>query len=233
MMKRTKILLALLCTALVGRAQDGDYRPMLVEGRVWKVIIDTKRLAFDPVVNEFVLKDTTIIEEYKYSSGYPAREDCTGRKVYWTASNEEHIEFDFGLNEGDIFVSACGNNYTVESIDSIEVNGQVYRRFFFRGLNHSIYCWVEGIGSSTYGPNNFLCTSQSYAISCRTEQVLDDGVCVFEYKDFFSPAVSAGITTTTLSPSATDALFDLHGRRLAAPPAKGVYIQGGRKRVAP
>jgi hypothetical protein len=42
----------------------------------------------------------------------------------------------------------------------------------------------------------------------------------------------AGISTVTLSPSAhSQQLFDLQGRRLAAPPAKGVYIQGGRLKI--
>jgi len=46
--------------------------------------------------------------------------------------------------------------------------------------------------------------------------------------------VPAGIRIIMDSPKGlSQDCFDLHGRRLTAPPAKGVYIQGGRKRVAP
>ena len=46
----------------------------------------------------------------------------------------------------------------------------------------------------------------------------------------FAPAETSGIVATK-SESCPSDIFDLHGRKLSAPPTHGVYIQGGKKRM--
>ena len=55
----------------------------------------------------------------------------------------------------------------------------------------------------------------------------DGDICIFDaMKEMSGIKSTRGVTASTLQ------VFDLHGRRLTSKPEKGVYIEGGRKRVA-
>ena len=50
--------------------------------------------------------------------------------------------------------------------------------------------------------------------------------------DYTLPNGTVGIRpAATATPEKAKSIFDLHGRRLATPPAKGVYIENGRKKI--
>ena len=121
-------------------------------------------------------------------------------------------------------------DYVKVRTDTIEVGSRRFEREIWQ-LDDEEYPIVKGIGCPT---GLFAFDATDNGATTEFLGCYEGDELIFSPDDFYRPAISAGITTATLlPPSATDALFDLHGRRLAAPPAKGVYIQGGRKRVAP
>jgi hypothetical protein len=58
----------------------------------------------------------------------------------------------------------------------------------------------------------------------------ENGECVFTSQDFNTASgINDFRATSGLTKAKSSEYYDLQGRRLAAPPAKGVYIQNGRK----
>ena len=91
--------------------------------------------------------------------------------------------------------------------------------------------WVEGIGGATTSPalfNSWASSSSGMMQSC-----VQDGVELFTWDDFFTDGVTNSIvdTRTKRSSETSDAFCDLQGRCLSSPPAKGIYIQDGKKQV--
>ena len=172
-----------------------------------------------------------------------------------------NLLFDFGLsNIGQTYdighTYGYGEDFIMlERIDTIEVRGNKFRRMILQHRtvhdgqvaqvthtqptdNVQREIWVEGIGSQRYGiePSSHEPSSQdnySYFVSCY-----ENGQCIFTAEDF-----TTGLTETDVSHCKYDSsvinshdgikqlYFDLTGRRLAAPPAHGLYIEDGRVRV--
>lgn len=74
-----------------------------------------------------------------------AREDVENQKVYFHDGYEEHLAYDFSLEQGDVFNIHCGSQPTeVVMVDSVEMlNGEIRKRIHFPEE-----IWIEGIGSS-------------------------------------------------------------------------------------
>ena len=270
MMKRTIILLMLLCIALAGRAQDGDYRPMVVEGKTWKGV-EFNFFRGDRYELTFTISGDTIISGEKYKKVYAIDERTNNdqiiryfaaiqennRRVYVMENNTNNklLLYDFNLTVGGDVVYSGVFTYrgaylyagkdrpndkamqlSVERIDTIRVGENRFRRFYMRqrdgayGGTH-LY-WVEGVGS-----NYVFASWDTYVLNSLDYELLgciEGNTQIFCCTDFYKePELGIEQVKSVDTPSLSDALFDLHGRRLAAPPAKGVYIQGGRKRVAP
>ena len=98
--------------------------------------------------------------------------------------------------------------------------------------------WIEGVGSQYSGVERPIHEAQpqddcTYLVSCY-----EKGKCIFTAADF-----STAIRNLSAQPSAGDSYkssifnpqssiyYDLSGRRLSAPPAKGMYIQDGRVKI--
>ena len=136
--------------------------------------------------------------------------------------------FLFGKHSNESYSVLPSTDYVQVRADSIEVNGRRFAREIWK-LGDDEIPIVEGVGCPTG-----LLVFEDTDNGCKTEFLgcYDGDELVFSPEDFYRPAVSAGISTVTLSPSPQDQqLFDLQGRRLAAPPAKGLYIQGGRLKL--
>ena len=258
MMKRTIILLMLLCTALVGWAQGGNYRPMLVEGRIWNTIERESVWNEEKMIYEI---GDTIYVSYKVdgSTAYNGK-DCFSikrterwpnhsinesilymyeqdKKVYQSYNVDWRLMFDYELNMGNRMFGISGP--LLSQVDTISICNHEYRRSLFDDSPQH-YCWIEGIGDISFGPVNMFTlpvfTESGYS-SARINilsSVYDGDECIFSGEEYWK-LISADVETIIASgiQISSTAFFDLHGRRLAAPPAKGVYIQGGRKRVAP
>lgn len=65
-------------------------------------------------------------------------------------SDEEQMIYDFNLDEGDTFVfSLYGGSYIVYRVDSVNVNDNLLKRLYLKGISDENICdeWIEGIGS--------------------------------------------------------------------------------------
>ena len=94
--------------------------------------------------------------------------------------------------------------------------------------------WMSGVGSAL-GPICFVPMKRSFAapsylICCRRGDEI-----LYEYHNFdhlINKIPSLHEEPVSTSHASNKGLFDLSGRLLSAPPAKGVYIENGQKRVA-
>ena len=214
------------------------YKPFLEEGKVW-----TYHYYNDMTGREFYeslsVRGDTIIDNKSYKSisnvdtdayCFALREE--GHKVFvvWPQYPGESLLYDFGLNEGDIFPldgdgedSAPTSWATVVSVDTVIVGNHAFRILDVRPTGDMWpNWWVEGIGGMQYLTASFQLTGNSYSfLSCKI-----DGETLLRSADLQTVNVGALLYIQMRS-----AITDLHGRRLATPPAKGVYIENGRKKI--
>ena len=231
-MKHNKILLTMmvLCTALTGRAQTSEYRPFLEEGKVWTYHYYNPFTSLE-YYKSLTLSGDTLIEGNKYtrivdqSTGdYECAMREAEKKVYavFPHYSTENLIYDFSLGVGDSF----RNYYSVVSVDTIVVDHQSFRCMDVRPSGDEwVNWWVEGIGSMYYLTSYSLYAGNCYSFySCQL-----NGETLFTQKDY---PYTVNIHNQPLTDGdASSSLYDLQGRRLMQKPAKGVYIQEGRKRV--
>ena len=132
----------------------------------------------------------------------------------------------------------------VERIDTIMARGLLHRRFtlslqdafkryFLQGWETVVgsVIWIEGVGSGAgpFSPWLPIPPDGSYLLGCDVNKT-----CIFGYPDFYeadNPADISSSKSQDVQPSEISGLYDSSGRRLSTPPAKGVYIENGRKRL--
>ena len=162
-----------------------------------------------------------------------------GGKVYALDNGKWIIVFDFTLEMGD----PCPNHpqMTVHSVDTINVGDNYYKRLWFGYSDDegNLY-WIEGVGSTRYGPFNQI-TEDISPMSLRWEglmSVYDGQTCIFEKNDFHQPGIDTGIRynndyqgSLVIIQEYKTVLFNLQGRRLTTEPKHGVYIRNGKKVV--
>ena len=162
--------------------------------------------------------------------------------------------FEFGRKDfGKVFTwkaeNASGNtNWMVYGVDTIEVNNRPFRRYTClqkyseegetlttieydgEGVWHDI--WVEGVGSATSGIEDQHPDAEppvrkpgeyTTFVSCY-----EDGECIFTSEDFYIMTAMRSIRTST---NKDTNIYDLRGHLLTGKPAKGVYIQNGKKKL--
>lgn len=85
------------------------------------------------------------------------REDTVTKQVFFKMEEDEGLVYDFNINVGDIifidnyYIYSPNIRLCCDSIDTVVINGQNKRRFYFnyfpsQGLYDEI--WIEGIGSN-------------------------------------------------------------------------------------
>ncbi len=148
------------------------------------------------------------------------------------ADATEYLLYDFSLAAGDKVPSEFPIAGTfISSVDTITAQGRYYRRYHLGPREYGGYepLWVEGVGHPG-GPFNSISIMTNDGAVYKLLSCYEDGECIFTYEDFNQPGLTAGVeppVTNVREP--TGAVYDLLGRRLAAPPKKGVYIQDGKK----
>ena len=177
-------------------------------------------------------------------------------------STRPRLLYDFGLKEGEtVWCGIESNDFCclldkdeapdnllgfpfnaylkVEKIDTIEARGKEFRRFSLAMYDYfwepmrmvGSIVWVEGVGSGAGPFSPWLPIppeeSKSLFIDCT-----DPGRFVFGYSDFYQGSMPAAVSTTHSSKTGPNIVHDLLGRRLRGKPARGIYIQDGRKVVA-
>lgn len=131
----------------------------------------------------------------------------------------------------------------VERIDTIAARGHKYRRFTLSLLDafreHYMIgpgelidnvVWVEGIGSAAgpFSPWMPRPAEQTlYLVGCEDA----NRNLLFSHSDFYIGDDTNGINATTLDKNKEQITHDLQGRQLRGKPAKGLYIENGRKRM--
>ena len=107
----------------------------------------------------------------------------------------------------------------------------------FNDTVQSRIIWLEGIGT-IYSPiSNYYDDSNAYinwlySCSVNNEVLYSKDGEIFSYVKELISDNTVHVSPIANRQSVTDKCFDLTGRRLAAPPAKGVYIENGKKWVA-
>ena len=222
-----------------GNCIDGD---TLIGGETWKKVYNYFEV---PMLN------------YSY---YAAVRDV-GKKVYAIAkgSNRPRLLYDFGMKvgnmvrcgvEGNTFCcllekdeqpdTLLGFKYTaylrLERIDTIETCGLQLRRFnlslldVFKEQVIDDIVWVEGVGSclSPFLPWTPLPSRDRFLFFkwCQLGKtyILDD-------EDFYKDIDTNVIRDNSYWNDENATIYDLLGRQQNTTPAKGVYIQDGKKYV--
>lgn len=177
-------------------------------------------------------------DEKRFICGLRQDGDC----VYGCYQNggSEELFFDFGLNEGDIFLDSNDDfdKMLVNQADKIVVNGIECRRLFMwfyeegaEIIDGFVNIWIEGVGGVIGGPafpfQWAVIGNQTMVLSCYQENEL-----LYSAEDHNVPPVTESIADNKLFLNSSSQIFDLQGRRLKAVPEKGVYIRGGRKIVS-
>ncbi len=118
-----------------------------------------------------------------------------GKKYYVDGGEEDILVCDFGVAEGDDFVTHFNYHFSISSIDIIQVRGRTYRRFWvsltYKEGDYSEdptpqFCYVEGIGPMMGVAETFL---DVIAVNGRQYKMLsaeENGEVIFTYDDFFA-----------------------------------------------
>ena len=255
-MKKVILLFTLLCAALAGRAQQ-VYDKFLVEGKTWEIWYYTTRPPRElQSIETITLSGDTIINGRKCMKMYRVYSDGGERKciadlyeedgkVY--KANDEYLTlwYNFNAGEGDVYnvgyYSSHPTKIKVFKVDTVHNEKYAFRRQMVACDDRDGAClYLSGIGCMSHPAIPIFLTGGSYTVhSCKVngEVIYDETRLPFtdnyDY-DFFSKYIDFlySVNTPKADDFSADApAFDLQGRRLAAPPAKGLYIQGGRLKM--
>lgn len=254
-MKLFLILLVICCLPAIWTvAQETDYHPLLKEGKVWECRNDRQRgdkeirgdyaymIHGDTIIDGISYKKVLLWDSFMYDDSDwhyygGARED--GQRVFFLPEgyNDELKLYDFGISPNDTInyfhhYAANGDfHIIIHQISSRPLNDKTSRkevvwRANFHGspmVSNNHFYWIESIGDERDPWNNQLWFIGPGGVQACYE----DGICIYG-----NPGVvkvhSPSIVNSKLS---NGQCFDLTGRRLLAPPRKGVYIEDGKVKV--
>lgn len=179
-----------------------------------------------------------------------------GQKVYAVKKSEDiqHLLYDFSLKAGDkLYGIEYGKNYDyyclleqdeensrarnlmeLKNVDTIVVANQQLRRFIFNSnyldksslFEYPNLVWVEGIGSEGGLFKPWCKIPEDTHVHCCVNNSI-----IFEDNDFYLFNKPARVNNIKIESAEDDNCYDLTGRRLTSVPAKGMYIQSGKKKI--
>lgn len=223
------------------------------------VYTDVFEIKGDTIIDDVACKKMYVNEfpDYHNVSGYLMALYEKDKKVFFLPKDDTEfmLMYDFGANEGDTIVvdyanvpffakMTYKNHYVVGDLDEKDglrthtVYDQDYKIYILnQGLdtisNEEIaFKWVEGIGTlksplMNVGVGAIGITSQ--VIDCQIDKRIlfrdEDNMIIWQ-----SLTPIRNLPSNQSRPTSNN-LFDLSGRRLSAPPAKGFFIQDGQKVV--
>ena len=243
-MKLFLLIFFILYTTFLAQGQENSYIPFVEEGKIWTFETDgpLKDLRYR---YSYELKGDTIIAGRKckkmYSDNkYNLHNTCYEGAFYeedkaiytFFVGNEDPVLlYDFALEVGDTIVSVhstfiATKKYTQMYNERI-IRTTMLRRHYddveiyddFDNKWNTVY-WLEGIGCPQdyfYEPPHT--GAYCYLISCEVKD------CVYYRTSLNTIREITPLYASKLS------LYDLSGRLLSAPPAKGLFIQDGQKVV--
>lgn len=253
-MRTLFLLIAVICFGMNADAQEKqEYKPMLVDGRVWKTVAPSEKdwLYADLHFTRTVCGDTIVAgrtcKKIHFVWDNP-QDDIPLQKDYYYAAFEENGKLyecednggaskilDFSIHLGD---HISNKNLEVVGEDTIEVNGETYRRLTFNDNNGYVeenVRWVEGIGSNYdflyYKPTGSYPIIMSYFPYAYLSECYDNGKLVFSKSDFMKEPIANGISQMTAEKN-KGTMYNLLGQRINAPRKGEIYVQDGKKRMA-
>ena len=261
-MKKGLFIIVMLCSAIAGRAQQvydtfivegkkwnvntGNGNPVYDRSGYYLLKGDT--ILSGHRCKKMFFFDSKINNSDEYCWGMYEE----GQKVYAAkaGTDEFALFYDFGLQEGE-WCNLCGKNALVVKVDTIESDNFSFRRM--------VICFIEKTDDDGYSNgggridlSGIGCVNgHRYAIPMfggsdvvKSIEIGDgltvciDPVEVTKGLDSILEKLTGYILGVFSVPAEEPqngverVMFDLHGRRLTSKPEKGVYIEGGRKRVA-
>ena len=244
-----KVFMLFLCIFPLFVSAQSNYIPLVQEGKTW-VLMYYNFFTGVSYNYSLMVQGDTIIDGQSYhiivdvttqSYRFSLRED--GKKVYAVFQNQlqEILLYDFGLDVGDVFSQkSLGDLEEVvvaTAVDTIRV-GERYLRVItiqkyvvppmtpqedWNRYEHYGGYWVEGVGS-------ILGLSAQVQLPGNDDSLIS---CTYEDKELFDRQCYQSIvsirTTNVHHNYHKDDLHDLQGRRVTAPPAKGIYVKDGQK----
>ena len=183
-----------------------------------------------------------------------AMREADGKVYYYgAASGTSCLLFDFNLSVGES--SPSDNNEAVNralgfdgGAEVFQPNGTLKEKKSVRlsgGLETTLFVfeeredawdwayrtniWLEGIGGTWGFWPNCLPVTTGFGWSDTYLSCTLNGEVLATSDDFSKLFYGTGVEVPTKSEDATECLFDLQGRRLTQAPAKGVFIQNGKK----
>lgn len=238
---RKYLLLLLMSLPFVLFAQDG-YHPLVEPGKKWTYRYNALlEYVWDYY---YTLEGDTAVAGKNCLKMYSDNRDNKGeiryegalyeenKKVYcfYPEKDEAALLYDFNCKVGDTLKIGNVDFLITLSIDTIvgiickgeryDFQVQRYEEDMGEPFVIGKMSWVKGVGA-TLDFFNMLPLAGNYnsLVACEV-----NGEVIYQ-----SATSIQGIKSNT--PNSGGAIFDLQGRRLSATPAKGVYIQNGKKRI--
>lgn len=156
---------------------------------------------------------------------------------YLQSSESELLLYDFTLEEGDQYpTSSAYDAIFVEKVENIVTDDAKNRKLFT--LTNGLQL-MEGIGCLNSRNGDFLYylyppevwRHNNDFFYNRLYEYKKNGIVVYKEYDGLTDGISGISVRTETRIMEKDEYYDLQGRRLSGKPAKGVYIENGRKRV--
>ena len=236
-MKQFLLMLAMM--PLASFAQD-DYRPLVEQGKKWTYHHDAYQYVYD---YHYTLEGDTVVAGKDCLKMYSDNRDNKGeiryegalyeenKKVYcfYPEKDEAALLYDFNCKVGDTLSKNSRDliALSIETIVGVVCKGEYYAlqvQEYDEEKNDSVVLgtlyWIEGVGA-TKDFFNMLPLAGNYnsLIACEVngEVLYQSSTAIQSMKSYL--------------PDDDGIIFDLQGRRLPSPPAKGIYIQNGKKRI--
>ena len=220
------------------------------DGKPYVFDVDENYYRHEGSMREEGGKVYTLLSDVEY------QDDFYNGNLYIPDDNKEHpadlqekLLYDFTCGEGESYsgLQVDGSHfaeefrYDVESIESVEIDGEEHRlmKILPGGWDYPHgEPIVEGVGITSYGclnTINFLWLPTCPCMDYMFSRVLDmDGKEVYrEDKDPSRiPIDFLGVGSIAEQAEETAPIYDLYGRRISVPAPGQLYIQGGKKYIA-
>ena len=251
-MKRIGINMLFVVIAGFFSANASTLSSFLRNGKIWVIQVGYPIDLYSPNNIYCELLGDTLINDKQYLKYFieDKYEGCfreEDRKVYYIGhdESEEKELYDFSLKEGDVFQGA----YTLKEEYTIRGRRDTYRVMEFGcswGWAINNY-WIEGVGSLHDYPHHpfymdkddkCILTVVGVYIDYRTMNPMPTGNFeLYTYPnslvdEYYNYCFSNWANIISPFQKNDTPIYDLSGRQLQKKPTKGIYIQGGKKRIA-
>lgn len=196
---KQKVIAILILLIFNIKAFSQEYFPLL-DNSAWTVLVsdfggtETKYYSEigESIIGSYIYKKYVSLTNEEYF----LRENLDEKKVYKLVNGNDVLLYDFSLHVSDNITLIDGENYNVESITNINVNGGQRRQFYLRNINSPWLdeYWIEGVGRRTHpllAKNEFF-TDPEYYLLCSYQ---GGGINIFN----FGIANGGSTTSCTLS----------------------------------